>query len=108
MSVNEAVQLPFGQPAWADVTVGTTVSMVNVRLPFFMSAAGSAKIPEGVTGSAGFCPGTTLPLPGFVHWVVPVPFSVRETTTSKFPNPDMVAVHSSNKPLSEHDGLPRL
>src|SRR5437899_6819933 len=80
ISVNDAVQFVLGHPASCVVGLsGGVVLTVNETLPFFMLPAGMNRIPDGLTLSPGFCPGTTFPLPGVVHCVLPVPELNRST-----------------------------
>ena len=61
------VQLLFGQPAAAPLTVGAAVKVagfvVNVRFPFLIALAGIAVSEVAGPANTLFCPGTILPPP---------------------------------------------
>ena len=61
------VQLLFGQPAVAPLTVGAAVKVagfvVNVRFPFLIALAGIAVSEVADPANTLFCPGTILPPP---------------------------------------------
>src|SRR5439155_18220353 len=103
--VIRTVQWLFGHPASAGVgVVGATVVTVNARLPFFMLVWSMSKPPDTSTGSAGFCPGDSLALPGALHTVFTIAAAFNRISTSKFPSPAIAPVHDNVSPLSTHDG----
>ncbi len=65
------VQLGFGQPAVAPLTVGAAVRVagfvVNVKLPFLIALAGIAVSAVAGPSRTLFWPGAVLP-PPFWHW----------------------------------------
>ena len=116
-SVNFAVQLLFGHPALFgpvdgggpphDTRFGSHVVMVNDRLP--LSGLPRFKLTDTLIGSPGFCPGTLLLPPGFVHCVVPVAApeaKVKSAITSKFDSPAIVPVHVIVSKLATQLGPP--
>ncbi|AMO24644.1 hypothetical protein UC35_19650 [Ramlibacter tataouinensis] len=88
MVLIDAVQLLFAQPACSDVGwAGGVVVRVHVRFPFLVGDM--VTLPDTLTGTAGFCPGASLP-PGLVQMVVAVAFGkATMTVTSPFPRPEM-------------------
>src|SRR5215218_2050245 len=103
-----SVQFEPGQSgAPAIGVVGEPVLTLKLRLPFLISAAGSACTPVNVT-SAGFWPGGWVLPDGFVHVATGCPVAVRVMTTSPLPSPVSAPDEFRNRPPSLKTGLPCL
>jgi hypothetical protein len=86
MLVIVSVQPAFGQSGAPEIgEAGGLVVTLNEALPFLTALAGTA--PDPLAEKLGFCPGTLVEPPGFVHRVFAVPLPSNLTTMSPLPSP---------------------